>query len=185
MKEFAKLIIAMALFLLYPNDVVADPYLVEEPDMATQVVWDVQPNGFLFVGYDQSGNGVADFYCLRIILRNYYSQASVAEINRWYPDQLIFPVKYTNSNYYYIVEKEPTYYAFDFNEDGVWDLMYKDSLHDQVNGNEVYYDSPSGMFTEKTAAVGWNKPVTVIEETEIANGPRSFLTTTTQNNSAE
>lgn len=168
MKEFAKLIFAMVLFLLYPNEVAADPYLVEEPDLATQVVWDVQPNGFHFIGYDRSGNGVADFYCLRIILTNYSSQDSVEDMNRWYPDQLVFSVKYTNSNYYYIVEKEPTYYAFDFNEDGVWDLMYKDSLHDHVNGNEVYYDSPSGMFTEETAAVGWNGPGPDMEETELA-----------------
>ena len=48
MKEFAQLIIAVALFLLTPNGVEADPYLVEEPDLHTQVTWDVQPNGFLF-----------------------------------------------------------------------------------------------------------------------------------------
>jgi len=176
MKVFAKLFIAMALSLVVSNQVVANPYLVEEPDIATQVVWDVQPNGILFIGYDRSGNGVADFYCLRIIIRNYPSQDSVQDMNRWYPDQLIFSVKYSHTNYYYIVDKEPTYYAFDFNEDGVWDLMYKDSLHDHVNGNEVYYDSPSGMFTERTAAMGWTEPGPGIEETEIAQVPEPFLT---------
>lgn len=181
MKEFAKLFIAVALFLLCPNAVMADPYLVEEPDLRSQVIWDVQPNGFLFVGYDQSGNGVADFYSLRIILRNYPSQTSEAELNRWYPDQLIFTVEYSNSNYYYITENEPTYYAFDFNEDGVWDLMYKDSLQDRVNGNEVYYDSPSGMFTEQTAALGRNEQEPETEVARLPGNTNPFLTTTTHN----
>jgi hypothetical protein len=44
--------------------------------------------------------------------------------------------------------------------------MYKDNLHDSVNGNEVYYDSPSGMFTEKTAAMGWNEAVPDMEVAE-------------------
>ena len=185
MKEFAKLIIAVALFLLYPNGVMADPYLVEEPDLHTQVTWDVQPNGFLFVGYDRTGNGVADFYSLRIIVRNYPSRDSVQDMNSWYPDQLIFAVKYTSSNYFYIVEKEPTFYAFDFNEDGVWDLMYKDSLHDRVNGNEVYYDSPSGMFTEQTAAMGWDEHDSDVEVAELPSEPQPFLTTTTHNKFAK
>jgi len=30
----------------------------------------------------------------------------------------------------------PLYYAIDINEDGLWDLIYIDSMEDGVNGNE-------------------------------------------------
>ena len=40
----------------------------------------------------------------------------------------------------------PLFYAIDVNEDGAWDILYRDVLRDGVNGNEEFYDSPSGMF---------------------------------------
>ena len=42
---------------------------------------------------------------------------------------------------------QPLFYSFDVDEDGTWDIMYKDIPEDSVNGNEVFYESPSGMFT--------------------------------------
>ena len=48
--------------------------------------------------------------------------------------------------YYYIVSAGPLFYAINVNEDGAWDILYKDVLRDGVNGNEEFYDNPSGMF---------------------------------------
>ena len=46
----------------------------------------------------------------------------------------------------------PLFYAIDVNEDGVWDILYKDVLRDGVNGNEEFYDSPSGMCVNGISA---------------------------------
>jgi len=46
-----------------------------------------------------------------------------------------------------VATAQPLFYSFDVDEDGTWDIMYKDISKDSVNGNEVFYESPSGMFT--------------------------------------
>ena len=58
----------------------------------------------------------------------------------------MFFVNYQANRFVYIVSPKPLFYAIDRNEDGHWDLMYKDALEDGVNGNEQFYDSPSGMY---------------------------------------
>jgi hypothetical protein len=50
-----------------------------------------------------------------------------------------------------VARVEPLFYAVDVNEDGLWDLIYKDVFEDGVNGDEVFYESPSGMFTSSIA----------------------------------
>ena len=137
--------------MLFPPWGLAKPYLFNEPDLNTRVVWDVQPNGFLVIGYDLNDNGIPDFFSLRMVYQNYFSSSTVSEMAEWYPDKEIFAVRYKDSNFYYITEKMPTFYVVDLNEDGIWDLVYKDTLQDTVNGNETFYDSPSGMFTPKIA----------------------------------
>ena len=151
MKLCRFLIILLVFFMLFPPWVLAQPYLFDEPDLNTRIVWDLQPNGFLVIGYDLNDNGVADFFSLRMVFQNYFSNSSVSEMVEWYPDKEIFTVLYKDSNFYYITEKAPTFYVVDLNEDGIWDLIYKDILQDTVNGNETFYDSPSGMFTPKIA----------------------------------
>lgn len=151
MKSLATLIILLVFFLLIPPWVSAQPYLVEEPDWDSKLTWNLQSNGLIFLGYDLNQNGIPDFFALRIVLRSYHSQASIEDIGKWYPNKLILGVRYTNTNFYYIIEQAPTFYAIDINEDGIWDLMYKDPYHDNVNGNEIFYDSPSGMFGPQIA----------------------------------
>ena len=57
--------------------------------------------------------------------------------------RLVFTVNYTESSYYYIAVKEPTLYALDVDQDGSWDVIYKDPMEDGVNGNEsLHYQSP-------------------------------------------
>ena len=56
-------------------------------------------------------------------------------------------VNYGPANQIYMISQKALFYAFDFNEDGIWDLMYKDIEEDGVNGNETFYASPSSMFS--------------------------------------
>ena len=44
---------------------------------------------------------------------------------------------------FYVGQLYPLFYAYDFNEDGHFDLLFQDVFEDGVNGNERYYDSPS------------------------------------------
>ena len=126
----------------------AFPYLVVEPDLNTLVNWDLMPSGLLIVGYDTDHNGKADFFTLRVVVRAYFSSEIVSEVVDYFPNNLIFVVNYGGGQYfYYVTSRQPFFYAFDLNEDGVWDLMYKDAFEDGVNGNEKFYESPSGMFT--------------------------------------
>jgi hypothetical protein len=72
-------------------------------------------------------------------------------VSEEYPGKLVLYVGAGPVRYYYIAAKYPLMYAADVNEDGVWDLIYKDVNEDGVNGNETFYDSPSEMFTAKIA----------------------------------
>ena len=129
----------------------AQAHLVPEPRLTSQMAWEVMPNGTLSIGYDTDKNGIADFFTLRVILRSYFSKARPSDIHQWYPDKLIFFANYNSSKYYYIAQEKPVLYAIDLNEDGVWDLIYRDSKEDSVNGNEQFYSSPSGMFNAQIA----------------------------------
>lgn len=116
--------------------------------MATLITWDINPAGMLVVGYDTNGNGKADFYTLRRVLVSFPSERGIADVAQNFPDCPVFVSGGESSEaFYYIVAKYPLFYAIDLDGDGVWDLVYKDVAEDGVNGNEVFYDSPSGMFT--------------------------------------
>jgi hypothetical protein len=120
--------------------------LIAEPALETQLDWDVAPNGFLYVRYDRDGNQRADFIALRYIITSYFSPRPLSEIAINHTQNLVFHVDYPTVPYYYIVSTKPLFYAIDVNEDGAWDILYKDVLQDGVNGNEEFYESPSGMF---------------------------------------
>jgi hypothetical protein len=83
---------------------------------------------------------------LRVVITSYFSKDSVADIALNYPENHIFFINYETSHYYYVAVPKPLFYALDIDEDGRWDLMYKDTEEDGVNGNEIFYDSPSGKF---------------------------------------
>ena len=118
--------------------------LQAEPAMKSRYGWNLEPNGMLIVGYDLNHNGRADFFTVRIVLDKYISTEpieTVARHNPWHP---VFRVDYGAEGFYYIAARHPLFYAVDVNEDGVWDVLYKDVLEDGVNGNEEFYYSPSG-----------------------------------------
>ena len=89
---------------------------------------------------------------LRSIITSYYSPHTLDEIVVNHTQNLVFHVDYPMERYYYIVYTMPLFYTLDVNEDGVWDILYKDVLRDGVNGNEQFYDSPSGMFVNGISA---------------------------------
>lgn len=126
--------------------------LVPEPPLDTRLGWTLAPNGLLYVSYDLDGNHRADFIALRSIITSYYSSRSLSEIVSNHKKNLVFHVDNPTDRYYYIVSSKPLFYAIDVNEDGVWDILYKDVSQDGVNGNEEFYDSPSGMFVNGLSA---------------------------------
>ncbi len=153
MKRITKLLILASMTFLFSSTTFANsltiPVCVKEPIMGKRLSWNVSPNGLLNVSFDLNGDGISDYHTVRVILRHYESGKSLHKIKNENSDNLIFFVKNTSSNYYYFTAKQPLFYAFDVDGDGFWDLTYKDVLEDGVNGNEIFHDSPSGMFANK------------------------------------
>ncbi len=126
--------------------------LIPEPPLDTRLNWNLTPNGLLYVSYDLDGNSRADLIALRSIITSYYSPHTPDEIVVNHIQSLVFHVDYPMERYYYIVSTRPLFYAVDVNQDGAWDILYKDVLQDGVNGNEEFYGSPSGMFMSGISA---------------------------------
>ena len=147
MKYFHKFFTIVVFVMFLTPSAWSSPYLVAEPPLTSQVSWDVLPSGMLSSSYDLDFNGVADFHTLRVVGESFYSGQTVVEVGAGFPGQPIFFVPYGQQWFYYVVTGQPLFYSYDVDEDGTWDLMYKDVSEDSVNGNEVFYASPSGMFT--------------------------------------
>jgi hypothetical protein len=145
MNRFLAFNVLLAYLTLAPPCSWGDPPLIAEPPQAMQMSWNLANNGMLFIGYDTNGNGKLDFHTLRVVRTSYFSKHSLDTIKGHHPEHLIFASNFSTSNYYYIALKQPLFYAMDLDEDGLWDIIYKDPLQDGVNGNEAFYDSPSGM----------------------------------------
>ncbi|NIQ00581.1 MAG: hypothetical protein GWM98_09455, partial [Nitrospinaceae bacterium] len=149
MKRLCVFIIVWCIFAGFSNPVWGNPaQLRAEPSLNQQMDWDLKPNGLLYVSYDLNHNGEPDYYTVRTLVRSYLSNQPVQVAISIYPDNPVFFVPYRTSIQVYIVSPEPLFYALDVDEDGHWDLMYKDVLEDGINGNERFYDSPSGMFAD-------------------------------------
>ncbi len=146
MKRFLTLNVLLAYLTLAPPCLWGGPHLIAEPPLAMQTSWNLASNGMLFIGYDTDHNGKMDFYTLRVVTTSYFSKHSVEDVAENFPESLIFFTNFSTTHYYYIAFKQPLFYSLDVDEDGHWDVMYKDPGQDGVNGNEMFYDSPSGMF---------------------------------------
>ncbi len=138
--------ILMICLLFVYQDVKAEPQLVSEPALNTQVSWEVLPNGMMIIGYDLDHNNVPDYFTERVVLRSFFSRNTHEQEGANFPRNIVYKVDYTSGSYFYIIEKRPIFYAMDVDEDGIWDLIYKDPYADGVNGNETFYESPSGLF---------------------------------------
>ena len=145
------LLSSITIVLMFAGSPALGNPLQSEPPLNTQVEWNLSPNGLLTVGYDSDHNGKADFYTLRSLVNSYMSDQSPEAVAEMYVGYPIFVVDYGTIHYFYISSKQPLFYAVDVNEDGLWDVMYQDLLEDGVNGNERFFDSPSGMASKNIA----------------------------------
>ena len=145
MKRFLTLNVLLVYLTLTPPCSWGDPPLIPEPSKAMQISWNLAANGMLFIGYDTNRNGKLDFHTLRVVVTSYYSKLPLDVVKGHHPKHLIFSSNFTTTHYYYIALKQPLFYAMDLDEDGHWDYIFKDPNQDGVNGNETFYDSPSGM----------------------------------------
>jgi hypothetical protein len=146
--KYFKTCITIIVFLIFLIPTAwSSPYLTPEPPLASQMNWDLSPSGMLHISYDLDFNGKADFHTLRVVVTSFYSDQTVMEIGANFPNLPVFYTPYESQSFYYVATAQPLFYSFDVDEDGTWDIMYKDISKDSVNGNEVFYESPSGMFT--------------------------------------
>ncbi len=147
MKRFVATISLLAALSVFGSPAWSNPDLLQaEPAMTTQFGWNLEPNGMLTVGYDLNHNGRPDFFTVRVVLYKYITEELIETVARYNPGRPVFRVDYGVEGFYYIAQRYPLFSAVDVNEDGHWDVMYKDVLEDGVNGNEEFYDSPSGWF---------------------------------------
>ena len=145
MKRIVLSIPLMIVLLFFVSPVWAETEMLKaEPTMKSRYGWNLESNGMLMVGYDLNHNGRPDFFTVRIVLDKYISTETIETVARTHPGHPVFRVDYGTEGFYYIAWPYPLFYAVDTNEDGVWDVLYKDVLEDGVNGNEEFYNTPSG-----------------------------------------
>ena len=118
-------------------------YPIAEPDIKTRVDWDITHSGLLLLSYDLNRNKKPDYFTLRAIISSFYSGESKDAIAKYFPGKPVFSVKYEKDRMFYVGQSHPLFYAYDFNEDGHFEIIFQDVFEDGVNGNEEYYDSPS------------------------------------------
>ncbi len=145
MKRIVTTFIILVALLAFGSPAWSNPELTQaEPAMNTQIGWNLEPSGMLTVGYDLNHNGRPDFFTVRVVLDKYITEEPIETVARYNPGHPVFRVDYGAEGFYYITARYPLFYAVDVNEDGAWDVLYRDVMEDGVNGNEVFYGNPSG-----------------------------------------
>jgi len=152
MKHLSQLILLILLLILIPlrEMGIAHPPLLE-PSMKEKIGWNLKGNGLLYVSYDLDHNGKADYHTIHFVIKTYLTGEPLSALSGYYQGVQVFYVNYGPANQIYVISGKALFYAFDVNEDGNWDLMYKDVEEDGINGNEAFYDSPSNMFTASSS----------------------------------
>lgn len=149
MRHLATKVALIAFLLLLPNLGMGSPNLpLVDPPLKNKIGWDLKSNGLLYVSYDLNHNGRADYHTVHFVIKTYLTNEPLKQVSEFYKGAPVFYVNYGTANKVYIISKKALFYSFDVNEDGTWDLMYKDVLEDGINGNETFYDSPSNMFSD-------------------------------------
>lgn len=101
------------------------------------------------VDYDLDNDGKVDYSVVRTVIRMFYydelSADLVNEIGNTYYYAKVFP----RMDAVYVTNPNGLFYYIDLDEDGKYDIMWEDREEDGLNGNEILYDSPSGMFQVK------------------------------------
>lgn len=101
------------------------------------------------IDYDLDNDGKIDYSVAKNVIRTFYydefSVDTVNEIGLEYYFALVFP----KIDAVYVTNPHGFFYYIDLDEDGKYDIMWEDREEDGLNGNEILYDSPSGMFKVK------------------------------------
>ncbi len=148
MKRLITKAILVAILVLLPSLGMGFPnLLLVDPPLKNKLGWDLKSNGLLYISFDLDQNGQADYHTVHFVIKAYLASEPLKQLPGYYKGSPVFYVNYGPANQIYVISKKALFYAFDVNEDGTWDLMYKDLNEDGVNGNETYYDSPSNMFS--------------------------------------
>ncbi len=148
MKRLITKAVLLAILLLLPSLGMGFPNLpLVDPPLKNKIGWNLNSNGLLYVSFDLDHNGQADYYTVHFVIKTYLASEPLKQGPGLYTGAPVFYVNYGPANKIYVISKKALFYSFDINEDGTWDLMYKDVNEDGVNGNETYYDSPSNMFS--------------------------------------
>lgn len=119
------------------------------PDDQRYMGWDtVYSLPLIRADYDLDKDGRTDYSVVRVVLRAFYyddlSVDTVNEIGNKYYYARVFP----RMDMVYVTGHCGFFYYLDLDQDGRYDLIWKDMDEDGLNGNEEIYDSPSGMFKE-------------------------------------
>ncbi len=147
MKHLTTQFIVLAALLMLPHWAMGLPSLpLADPPLKSNIGWTLNGNGLLDLSYDLDHNGRADYHTVHFVLKAYLTSEPLKSLPDYYNGAPVFYVDYGPANQIYVISRKALFYAFDVNEDGTWDLMYKDVHEDGVNGNEKFYESPSGMF---------------------------------------
>ncbi len=147
MKHLATKFIVLTAFLMLPHWAMGVPNLpLADPPLETNIGWNLNSNGLLYLSFDLDHNGQADYHTVHFVLKAYVTSEPLKSLPDYYHGAPVFYVNYGPAKQIYVISRKALFYAFDVNEDGLWDLMYKDIMEDGVNGNEKFYESPSGMF---------------------------------------
>lgn len=149
MKRFVMIAVVMAAFMTFTYPAMAGQNTLRpEPPLNSQLAWDVYPNGMLVVTYDLDQNGRADYFTLRVIAATFVTRDSAMVVARNNAGSRVFASGSGGAIHtIYVTALYPLLYASDANEDGLWDVIYKDVSEDGVNGNEQFYGSPSGIYS--------------------------------------
>lgn len=148
MKHLTARVLLVSVLFLLPTQAIAFPnHPLEDPPLESKISWNLKGNGLIFVSYDLDHNGRADYHTVHFVIKSYLTSEPLTALSGNYHGAPVFYVNYGPANQIYVISKKALFYAFDFNEDGLWDLMYKDAAEDGVNGNETFYASPSNMFS--------------------------------------
>lgn len=128
------------------------PAIPEEPGLndPTYIGWNtVYSLPLIKIDYDLDNDGKVDYSVVKMVIRSfYYDEFSVDTVNE-IGNEYYFAEVFPNLDAVYVVKPHALFYYIDLDEDGRYDIMWEDKEEDGLNGNEILYDSPSGMFNVK------------------------------------
>ena len=113
-----------------------------DPPLKNKAAWNLNGNGLLYVSFDLDNNGQVDYHTVHFVIKTYLTGEPLKQLPGFYKGAPVFYVNYGPANKIYVISKKALFYAYDVDEDGTWDLMYKDVNEDGVNGQRGFLRKP-------------------------------------------